>query len=53
MGGGGGGRREINASVSSSLVVSMFDFRSGGRWFKPSLCRHVVLFHIVSLHPGV
>ena len=26
----------------SGLVVSALDFRSGGRWFEPSLCRHVV-----------
>ena len=23
-------------------MVSTFDFRSGGRWFEPSLCCHVV-----------
>ena len=26
----------------SSLVVSALDFRSGGRWFEPGLCRRVV-----------
>ena len=25
-----------------SLVVSMLDFRSGGQWSEPSLCRRVV-----------
>ena len=24
------------------LVVSVLDFRSGGQWFEPSLCRRVV-----------
>ena len=24
------------------LVVSALDFRSGGRWFEPGHCRHVV-----------
>ena len=24
------------------LVVSALDFRSGGRWFEPGLCRRVV-----------
>ena len=27
-----------------ALVVSALDFRSRGRWFDPSLCRHVVFF---------
>ena len=36
------------------LVVSMWDFQSGGRWFEPGLSHRVVsLFHIVSLHRGV
>ena len=43
------------------LVVSVLDFRSGGRWFERSLCHRVVsldkklLFHnkFVSPHPGV
>ena len=26
------------------LVISPLDFRSGGQWFEPSLCRHVVAF---------
>ena len=26
----------------SSLVVTALHFRSGGRWFEPSLCCHVV-----------
>ena len=24
------------------IVVSALDFQSGGQWFEPSLCRHVV-----------
>ena len=27
---------------SGGLVVSALDFRSGGRWFEPGLCRRVV-----------
>ena len=41
------------------LLVSALDFRSGGRWFEPGLCRRVVSLDkklystFVSLHPGV
>ena len=28
--------------MRGGLLVSAFDFRSGGRWFKPSLCHRVV-----------
>ena len=40
------------------LVVSALDFRSGGRWFEPSLCLHVVsldkkLYSILSLFTQV
>ena len=32
----------IFAFVCGGLVVSALDFRSGGRWFEPTLCRRVV-----------
>ena len=32
----------VNMLRHGGLVVTALDFRSGGRWFEPSLCRRVV-----------
>ena len=43
----------------SGVVVSILDFRSEGRWFNTQslssrcFCRHGILLHFVSLHPGL